>query len=75
VTDVSAVNCLEVALATVHFKHLGQDAFTPNLFLTQESYALWQSIETHPKRLNIAGALVPASLNLIHPMNVWDLFY
>ena len=46
-TDVSAaqptsgllvVNCLAVALATVHFKHLGQDAFTPNLFSTPESY-------------------------------------
>jgi len=40
-TYLLVVNCLEVALATVHFKHLGQDMFTPNLLSTQESYALW----------------------------------
>ena len=32
---------------------LGQDVFMPNLFLTQESYTLWQSIDL--KGLSIAG--------------------
>jgi len=47
-----------VALATVNFKQLGQDVFTPNLFSTQESYTLWKSIEMCPKRLSIAGTCI-----------------
>jgi hypothetical protein len=71
---------LAVALATVHFKHLGQDAFTPLTSFQHRSLTHYGKLSKHVRneaehQLSITGALVPASFNLIHAMKVWDFTF